>query len=55
MIKSTNNEINEVKIIDFGLSSKIELRIVTGTVGTPIYFAPEIIFGENYSNVIYIF
>ena len=53
MLNIKNDNIISLKIIDFGLSSKeIFSKYVNGKIGTPIYFAPEIVNDKNYSHVI---
>lgn len=43
---------NTLKIIDFGLSTKIEVKEEKGFCGTVMYMAPESLFGLNYSKEI---
>ena len=57
-IKPENIMFNEdgvfstLKIIDFGLSTKIEVKEEKGFCGTVMYMAPESLFGLNYSKEI---
>ena len=45
------NEENELKIIDFGLSNLFlgENKLFKTKYGSPCYFPPEMIFGNNYN------
>lgn len=39
----------ELKLADFGISKILTDQTLTTNCGTPIYMAPEIIFGREYS------
>jgi len=48
----SNKKLREIKIIDFGLSTKVDpdTGYVSGAVGTPYYVAPEVLTDEHYTN-----
>jgi len=46
LLKNTD-DLNSVKLIDFGLSTKLgEEEIMSDVNGTPFYIAPEILMGS---------
>lgn len=50
VLMNDKNDIHSIKIIDFGLSSKISNdNILHSTCGTPIFMAPEIFVNIMYT------
>ena len=53
IMKITNNELQCIKIVDFGLSFQmLGSYLLKDPVGTPVFFAPEAILKKPYSQVI---
>ena len=49
LLTSTNIEIADVKLADFGFAKKLQNSIAGTQIGTPLYMAPEIFTSDNYT------
>ena len=52
IIKLKDNKLEDLKLLDFGLSFQMQGHyFIRETMGTPVFFAPEIILKKPYSQV----